>query len=156
PPQLFGESVQVSATQAIENLRCTGATELLAGLDQVYQEIAPHQSAEVTSYIILLSDGEPTDSQGYIDDDYSKFLDRAGNEFEKSGISLSTIGLGSATDFNAAFLRDLADRASGKFLIAPRPEDLQETFEEEFGRIRSTVLSEVTIEINRLNGRVRR
>jgi len=155
-PQLFSESVQVASTQAIENLRCTGATELLAGLDQVYKEIAPHQSAEVTSYIILLSDGEPTDSQGYIDDDYAKFLDRAGNEFEKSGISLSTIGLGSATDFNAAFLRDLADRASGKFLMAPRPEDLQETFEEEFGRIRSTVLSEVTIEINRLNGRVRR
>jgi len=40
--------------------------------------------------------------------------------------------------------------------MAPRPEDLQETFEDEFGRIRSTVLSEVSIEINRLNGRVRR
>jgi Ca-activated chloride channel family protein len=156
PPQLFDESVQVASCKAVESLRVSGATELLAGLEQVYQEITPHQSAEVTSYVILLSDGEPTDSQGYIDDQYSKFIDRAGTEFEKSGVSLSTIGLGSATDFNAGFLRDLADKASGKFLMASRPEDLESTFQEEFGRIRSTVISEATIEINRLNGAVRR
>lgn len=156
PPQLFDESVQVASCKAVESLRVSGATELLAGLEQIYQEITPHRNNEVTSYVILLSDGEPTDSQGYIDDEYSKFMDRAAKEFKDSGVSLSTIGLGSAADFNAGFLRDLADGASGQFLLAAKPEDLESTFQEEFGRIRSTVLSEATIEINRLNGAVRR
>lgn len=156
PPQLFDESVQVASCQSIEKLRCNGATELLAGLEQIFQEITPHRSSEVTSYVIVLSDGEPTDSQGYIDEQYSKFMDRAAKEFEESGVSLSTIGLGSAADFNAGFLRDLADGASGQFLLAQHPDELERTFQDEFGRIRSTVLSEATIEINRLNGSVRR
>jgi len=156
PSTLFHPEARRSALDAVAGLRVEGATELLTGLNKVFDEVGPHRTPEVTSFVILLSDGQPTDKQGFFDHDLPKYLQRAQDEFERSGVSLSTIGLGSAADYDAAFLRDLADRGSGKFLMAAGPEDLAGTFEEEFGRISSTVLSDATIEVTRLNGKVRR
>jgi Ca-activated chloride channel homolog len=156
PSQMFDENVKQNAIRAIARIQSSGATELLEGLQCVYSEVAPHRSSEVTTFVIVLSDGEPTDSQGYFETDMTKFLQRAGEEFAQNGVSLSTIGLGSASDYDAAFLRDLADRASGKFLMATQPQELADAFQDEFGRIQSTVIADVTIEVNRLNGTVRR
>jgi Ca-activated chloride channel family protein len=156
PSQLFDETVQQNAVRAISGIKSSGATELIEGLNKVYAEVAPHRSSEVTTFVIVLSDGEPTDSQGYFETDMTKFLERAGQEFSQSGVSVSTIGLGSAADYDASFLRDLADRGSGKFLMARQPQELADAFQDEFGRIQSTVIADVTIEINRLNGSVRR
>ena len=156
PSALFAPEARRSALDAVAGLRVEGATELLTGLNKVFDEVGPHRTPEVTSFVILLSDGQPTDKQGFFDHDLPKYLQRAQDEFERSGVSLSTIGLGSASDYDPTFLRELADRGSGKFLMAAGPEDLAGTFEEEFGRISSTVLSDATIEVNRLNGKVRR
>lgn len=154
--QLFNDQAKQEAARAISALRVEGATEIMAGLNQVYAEVAPFRSAAVTTFVIMLSDGEPTDAQGYADTDMDKFLNRADTEFKTNGVSLSTIGLGSAADYDAGFLRDLADRGSSKFLLAQDPNALADAFQDEFGRIQSTVLSDVTIEVNRLNGAVRR
>jgi Ca-activated chloride channel family protein len=156
PSTTFGPESRGPALNAVAQVRVEGATELLTGMNKVYEEVAPHRSPDVTTFVILLSDGQPTDKQGFVDRDLPKYLDRAKAEFEKNGVSLSTIGLGSAADYDAAFLRDLADQGSGKFLISATPDDLAGVFQEEFGRISSTVLSDVTVEINRLNGKVRR
>ena len=156
PSQFFDDNVKRNAIAAVRSARSSGATELLTGLEQVYAEVAPHRSPQVTTFVIVLSDGEPTDSQGYFVNDLSSFLARADAEFQKNGVSLSTIGLGSASDYDAGFLRDLADRAAGKFLMANKPQELADAFQDEFGRIQSTVMSDVTIEVNRLNGTVRR
>ena len=156
PSQMFSDSVRLQAQQEVSKLGIEGATEVLAGLNKVYNEVAPHRSPDVTTFVILLSDGEPTDSQGYRVRDLTQFLERVGAEFEANGVSLSTIGLGSASDYDAAFLRDLADRGSGKFLMAQKPEELADAFQDEFGRIQSTVLSDVALEVSRLNGSVRR
>ena len=40
--------------------------------------------------------------------------------------------------------------------MAATPEALSEVFQDEFGRIASTVMSDVTIEVSRLNGKPRR
>lgn len=156
PSTSFAEGANFRARQSVMDVRVEGATELLAGLNTVYKEIEPFKTPGNTTFVILLSDGQPTDSQGFVDHDLPKFLDRAKSEFERGGVSLSTIGLGRAEDYDATFLRDLADRGSGKFLMATTPENLAEVFQDEFGRIASTVLSDVTIEVSRLNGRARR
>ncbi len=156
PSSYFDDATKKAALNAVGALRVEGATELLAGLGRVFSEVAPHRSKDATTFVIMLSDGEPTDAQGYIDAQFDKYLARVGEEFEQNGVSLSTIGLGSAQDYDAAFLRDLADRGSGKFLMAPSPAELADAFQDEFGRIQSTVLGDVTIEVARLNGTVRR
>jgi len=156
PSQMFTDIVKQQALRAVADVRSEGATEILTGLNKVYSEVAPHRSNETTTFVILLSDGEPTDSQGYVDTNLAKFLDRADAEFKSNGVSLSTIGLGSAEDYDAAFLRDLADRGSGKFLMAKEPKELADAFQDEFGRIQSTVIADINIEVNRLNGTVRR
>ena len=152
----FGEGQKLRATTSVSSVQVEGATELLTGLNTIFKEIEPFKSPSVTTFVILISDGQPTDGQGFIDRNLEKFLERAKSEFENQGVSLSTIGLGAAADYDATFLRDLADKASGKFLMAATPEDLAGVFQDEFGRIASTVLSDVTIEISRLNGRARR
>lgn len=156
PSTQFGEGAKNRANSEIATVKVEGATELLTGMNTIFKEIAPHAGPAVSTFVILLSDGQPTDNQGFIDRDLDKFLARAKTEFESNGVSLSTIGLGAAADYDATFLRELADKGSGKFLMAGTPEELAGVFEDEFGRIASTVMSEVTIEINRLNGRARR
>jgi Ca-activated chloride channel family protein len=156
PSRTFDDAAKQQASTAIAQVQIEGATEILAGLNQVYAEVAPHRSPDVTTFVIMLSDGEPTDAQGYRVQVLDPFLQRAANEFQTNGVSLSTIGLGSAADYDAAFLRDLADRGSGKFLMAQRPSELADAFQDEFGRIQSTVITEVSIEVTRLNGSVRR
>ncbi len=156
PSQMFDAGVKRLAQREVAQLQIEGATELLAGLNQVYREVAPHRSPDVTTFVILLSDGEPTDSQGYRVKSLDQFLQRADQEFKSNGVSLSTIGLGSAADYDATFLRDLADRGSSKFLMSQQPSELADAFQDEFGRIQSTVISDVTLEVSRLNGTVRR
>ncbi len=156
PSTQFGEGTSLKQRQNVMDVRIEGATELLGGLNTIYKEIEAHRSPASTTFVIVLSDGQPTDAQGFIDRDLNKFLERSKSEFEQGGVSLSTIGLGSAADYDAPFLRDLADKGGGKFLMATTPEDLAATFQDEFGRIASTVLSDVTIEVSRLNGRARR
>ena len=156
PSQMFDDSVKRLAQREVSQLQIEGATEIMAGLNQVYAEVAPHRSPDVTTFVILLSDGEPTDSQGYRVKSLDQFLQRTDAEFKTNGVSLSTIGLGGATDYDAAFLRDLADKGSGKFLMSKQPSELADAFQDEFGRIQSTVLSDVSIEVHRLNGTVRR
>lgn len=156
PSGLFTSETRSRALEEVARVKVEGATELMTGLNQVYSEVAPHQGPEVTTFVIVLSDGQPTDKQGFIDRELPRYLGRARDEFEKNGVSLSTIGLGSAADYDAAFLRDLADKGSGKFLLSSSPTELAAVFQEEFGRIASTVLSDVHLEITRLNGKVRR
>ena len=156
PSMLFSDDVKANAQRVVGNLRVEGATELLAGLNQVYAEVAPHRTPEVTTFVIVLSDGEPTDDQGYVQTDMTAYLERVGAEFATQGVSLSTIGLGPAADYDAAFLRDLADRGSGKFLMAKDPDELAAAFQEEYGRIASTVMADVRLEVSRLNGVARR
>jgi Ca-activated chloride channel family protein len=156
PSQMFDDNVKRQAKQAVGALGTEGATELLAGLNRIFGEVAPHRTPDVTTFVIMLSDGEPTDAQGYIDSDFAKYLSRVDTEFDTNGISLSTIGLGSASDYDATFLRDMADRGGGKFLMSRSPAELSDAFQDEFGRIQSTVLGDVTLEVNRLNGTVRR
>lgn len=156
PSMLFSDDVKANAQRAVGNLRVEGATELLAGLNQVYAEVAPHRTPEVTTFVIVLSDGEPTDDQGYVQTDMTAYLERAGAEFATQGVSLSTIGLGPASDYDAGFLRDLADKGTGSFLMAKDPEELAAAFQEEYGRIASTVMADVRLEVSRLNGVARR
>ena len=156
PSQMFEPHVQRGAMDAVAQLQIEGATEILAGLNQIYAEVAPHRAPDVTTFVILLSDGEPTDAQGYRVKNFDQFLARVDAEFKSNGVSLSTIGLGPAEDYDAGLLRDLADRGSGKFLLSQKPEELADAFQDEFGRIQSTVIADVAIEVHKLNGSVRR
>ncbi|HEX8552915.1 MAG TPA: VWA domain-containing protein [Abditibacteriaceae bacterium] len=156
PSQMFDDNAKRSALNAVSQLQIEGATEVLAGLNQVYAEVAPHRTPDVTTFVILLSDGEPTDANGYRVEDLQPFLNRAATEFQTNGVALSTIGLGSAADYDAAFLRELADKGTGKFLMAQQPQELADAFQDEFGRIQSTVISDVAIEVSKLEGTVRR
>lgn len=66
---------------------------------------------------ILITDGHPTTNQGAILEDVVPLLTQA-EAMATDGISLCTVGLGDAADFNSAFLVNLSDRGQGTFLYA--------------------------------------
>ena len=87
PSQMFDSSVNNLAQREVARLQIEGATELLAGLNQVYAEVAPHRSPDVTTFVILLSDGEPTDSQGYRVKSLDGFLEENTQLFDIDSVS---------------------------------------------------------------------
>ncbi|NUQ01418.1 MAG: VWA domain-containing protein [Armatimonadetes bacterium] len=145
-----------TAALALGGLRAEGVTSLLRGLDEAYNEVRRHAGPDRTSFVILLSDGYPTTPQGYVDEETDPYIRRVDREMRERGISLTTIGLGDAANYEAALLRRLADDGNGQFLYCRQPGALGEQFSREFQRIQRTVLTEVELSVRHLGGTLRR
>ena len=89
-------------------------TALLAAGKEI--ERAP----QLTKHIILFADAADSEEPGK----YKDLLAR----FEKMNITVSVIGLGSATDSDADFLRDIAQRGHGEIFFSNDPHDLPRLF----------------------------
>lgn len=95
------------------------------------------ESDAATRHIILFADAADAEEPG----DYTKFLEAC----RGAGITVSVIGLGSETDSDAAFLKDIAWRGSGRVFFAQDPADIPRLFTQETLTVsRSTYVSEVT------------
>ncbi len=91
----------------------------------VYEALvaAGHELAkaeQATKHIILFSDAADSEEPG----DYKRLLD----DFEKSGITVSVIGLGSKSDVDAALLEDVAKRGKGNIMFTEDAEELPRLF----------------------------
>ncbi len=151
-----GPAILEAAAQGLGKLRAEGVTSLLVGLDAVYRELRRLAGPDRTTYVMLLSDGYPTTPQGYIDDDREQYLNRVDLEMRERGVSLTTIGLGDAANYDQAFLRALADAGNGQCLYCRTVPELAERFATEFERIQRSVLSDVRLTVRDLSGSVRR
>jgi Ca-activated chloride channel family protein len=154
--QAAGAATIAEAQTALGRVRAEGVTQLLRGLDTVLGEVRRHAAPDRTSFVLVLSDGYPTTSQGYVDENPEPYLLRVDREMRERGVSVTTIGLGDAANYDAAFLRRLADKGNGQFLYCGSPDELGPHFEREFQRIQRTVLGEVQLVARRLGGRLRR
>lgn len=90
---------------------------LVAGGDQLLK------AEQMTKHIILFSDAQDSEEPG----DYVNLLAK----YEKAGITVSVIGLGSATDVHADLLRDIAKRGHGNIMFTTDPEELPRLFTED-------------------------
>lgn len=104
---------------------------LLAGWD----ELKKAQTGQ--RHLILFADAADAEEPG----DYKKLL----AEMRTEGATVSVIGLGSATDSDAAFLRDVADRGGGRIFFNANAADLPEIFAQETVSVaRSAFIKEST------------
>lgn len=109
----------------LSGVRSGGSTALFDGWEEGARQLAPFTSANRTSRVILLTDGQA--NQGLTDADL--IAARVG-ELAKAGVTTSTVGLGSG--FNESLLGRMADAGEGQAHYGQRPEDLEEGFAEEF------------------------
>ncbi len=156
PSQSPSAEARQQAAEMLSRVQAEGVTSLLRGLEEIYAELRRHAGPDRSSFVIVLSDGYPTTVHGYVDEEVEPYVRRSDREMRERGVSLSTIGLGDAANYDQAFLRGLADSGNGQFLYCRDPADLRRQFTGEFSRIQRTVLSEVRLTLRHLGGSVRR
>jgi Ca-activated chloride channel family protein len=125
----------------IDGIEANGNTALHAGVTMGAAEIRKHFDKTRVNRVILLSDG-----QANVGPATPEELGALGAELGKSGISVTTIGLG--IRYNEDLMADLAGYSDGNHAFVKDAHDLVKIFEQEFGDVLSVVAQEVELIIH--------
>ncbi|MBV9864602.1 MAG: VWA domain-containing protein [Abitibacteriaceae bacterium] len=117
-----GGATSSSLAKSISGLQASGVTRTDYALDWLSRSV-PVEPGTVRVGI-LITDGHPTDAKGTLIGNLVPLVDQA-HQLGLQGLSLSTVGLGKASDFNTSFLIDLCNRGHGTFIYADMPDKLE-------------------------------
>jgi Ca-activated chloride channel family protein len=128
------------ARRAIRAIDSGGSTDLHGGWFQGAETLAPHTKENVTSRVILLSDG--CANHGLLDHDqiYAQCA-----EFARAGVSTSTYGLGHG--FNEELMIGMARHGQGSSYYGQTADDLMDPFREEFELLNALCARRLRLEI---------
>lgn len=116
-------SEKASAQNAIAQLDVEGVTRTDLALNWFLQALPPARNTARAA--ILITDGDSTNSQGgFLQDQELDLLIEQAGQLARAGITLFTVGLGNAGNFNTEFLVNLGDRGRGTFIYADTPDSL--------------------------------
>ncbi|MBN1685034.1 MAG: VWA domain-containing protein, partial [Spirochaetales bacterium] len=124
----------------IDSIFADGSTALFAGVSKGADEILKFFDAQKVNRVILLSDGLAN-----VGPDSPAALGDLGASLRKTGISVTTIGLG--LGYNEDLMVRLAEKSDGNHAFVENSKDLSRIFEYEFGDILSVVAQDIEIEI---------
>jgi Ca-activated chloride channel homolog len=124
----------------IESVFAGGSTALFAGVSKGADEVSKFMERNSVNRVILLSDGLAN-----IGPDSPRALGSLGESLKKSGVSVTTIGLG--LGYNEDLMVQLARQSDGNHSFVENYNDLTRIFRYEFQDILSVVAQDVEIEI---------
>ncbi len=122
----------------ISKLAANGGTHIYPALDMAYQTLLTAPAK--IKHVILLTDGIAP-RQG---------IDALVRQMKRSGITVSTVGVGSDVDHN--LLESIADRGGGRFYFTDRPETLPRIFVKETKLIAGDSVVEQRVHAKRAPG----
>jgi len=125
----------------IESVFADGSTALFAGVSKGADEVSKFLEQNSVNRVILLSDGLAN-----IGPDSPRALGSLGESLKRTGISVTTIGLG--LGYNEDLMVQLAQQSDGNHAFVENYNDLTRIFRYEFQDILSVVAQDVEIEIN--------
>jgi len=132
----------------VDKIRDGGGTNMAPGLQEGLNQVRQNQIGERVSRIILLTDGEATDSEN----DSRRIADQAGQ------MDAPIIGLGFGRDWKHDFLIDLADRSlsapgsqTGYVDYIPSPDQVNRIFQEVYKSMQ-VVAQDVTLTARMVQG----
>lgn len=126
----------------IRNIQPSGATELYKGLKAGYDQVAKARAAGRVNHIILITDGH---TYG----DENACLELATQAAEQ-GVGISVLGIG--TDWNDAFLDQVAGRTGHTSRYIARPQEIQKLLDEKFHALTRVFADETTLEFKPIDG----
>lgn len=142
---------------AILNLSSpSGVTNLEAGLKQAYDSFnARSESDKVkrVNHIILLTDGFPTDNQGYRIEEslrYEQIVRKAEH------ITLTGVGIGSADDYDSSFISKLSELGRGSYYHANDLQKFKQGLQEEVQKLQSSVVGNLVLKFTNINSKIMR
>jgi Ca-activated chloride channel family protein len=132
--------------QAIDRLTANGVTRTDMALDWIHSTLSnlPNGIAKVG---ILITDGNATSSRGTIVENTSPILDQA-VAIANAGITLCTVGLGNAANFNTDFLVSLSDRGQGAFIYADTAANLEPLLRQRLTACQAIAIDNATLKLN--------
>jgi Ca-activated chloride channel family protein len=142
-----GPTAVATAETALAELSHKGVTRTDLALDWVEDVLAGEGGGARIG--MLITDGHPTDVHGKNLEDVS-FLVQKARDLASSGISLCTVGLGSAQNFNTSFLLDLSNEGRGTFLHAATPEELEKQLRRRFIASQALAADDVRLKLKAL------
>jgi Ca-activated chloride channel family protein len=128
------------ARRAIRDIDSGGSTDLHGGWFQGAETLAPHTKENITSRVILLSDG--CANHGLLDHDR---IHAQCAEFARAGVSTSTYGLGHG--FNEELMIGMARHGQGSSYYGQTADDLMDPFREEFELLNALCARRLRLEI---------
>jgi Ca-activated chloride channel family protein len=145
--RVSGNNIQ--AQQAIEQLTASGTTRMDLALNWLQVTLSPEPG--VMRVGILITDGNATNREGMLLKDLEPLLAQ-GTTLAEQGVTLCSVGLGNAANFNTGFLVNLSERGQGAFLYADRPEGLAPQLEERLVACQTIMADEMTLSFQTLAG----
>lgn len=127
--------------KTVRSIRGGGGTDILAGLSAAYEALTGNTTELRESsikHVILLSDGGSSGN-------YLPMI----NNFNRAGISLSTVGVGNGHD--VALLESLAINSGGQYHPIDDPHDLPQVFIKEVRTVRKNLIKETNFTPQRVN-----
>lgn len=124
-------------------LTASGVTRTDLALSKAEEILSTKKTKGANQAILLITDGDPTDTRGRMLKDYNSLYQQA-HSLGAEGISLITIGLGNAENYNTSFLQKTADQGKGKFCYSSDPQELERILKEQIRSLASVVASDVS------------
>lgn len=134
----------------------SGVTNLEQGLITAYKVFeARDQSDKVkrVNHVILLTDGFPTDNQGYRLEKFDKFEKIVS---QQEHITLTGVGIGSADDYDSDFISRLSELGRGSYYHANAMEKFKEGLQAEMQKLQSSVVGDLVMKFTNVSSRVMR
>jgi uncharacterized protein YegL len=146
--------VMRDAVSKLENP--SGVTNLEAGLKSAYATFEARSKADKVkrvNSVILLTDGFPTDDQGYRVDKTLKYEEIV-RKYEH--ITLTGVGIGSADDYDANFISHLSELGRGSFYHANDLAKFKAGLSAEIEKLQSSVVGELILKFSGVHARMMR
>ena len=134
----------------------SGVTNLEAGLKSAYAAFDARSNADKVkrvNHVILLTDGFPTDNQGYRVDETMKYEEIVR---KSEHITLTGVGIGSADDYDANFISTLSELGRGSFYHANDLQKFKAGLEAEIEKLQSSVVGELILKFSNVSSRMMR
>jgi hypothetical protein len=114
-------------TQAVHSLRPVGSTNIREGLTLGCLEVMKNLGSEYTNRVLFLSDGQDTCGNSHRD------ILNVAQQFCREGVTISTIGVGTA--FDLELMVDMAHLGGGSSRFISDRKEMEETFGSELDRM---------------------
>lgn len=134
----------------------SGVTNLEDGLKVAYGAFDARSNKDKVkrvNHVILLTDGFPTDNQGYRIEETLKYEEIV-RKYEH--VTLTGVGIGSADDYDSDFISKLSELGRGSFYHANDLAKFKEGLQAEMQKLQSSVVGNLTLKFSNLGARMMR
>jgi uncharacterized protein YegL len=143
--------------EAIQKLDSpSGVTNLEQGLKVAFGAFDARSKGDKVkrvNHIILLTDGFPTDQQGYRMEKFDRYESIVRDQ---ESITLTGIGIGSADDYDSTFIARLSELGRGSYYHAGDMAKFKEGLQAEIQKIQSSVVGDLVLKFSNVQGRMMR